>query len=167
MVVVWIFAPLLYYSNTFFSSYLPILDASVYNNEGRTYDISKILTPSFSFDEIAYHEYSNVYLPMTYALMYAIQFASMTALITHTVCHHGEVVFAQMRASLSHGRSTWRYSKLGAPLDDHDEQAEMPPDHGSSPINRPYDRLLDQEVPALWYLAIGVVATVSAMFVVE
>src|SRR5271155_3489198 len=80
-----------------FSAYLPILSSAVFDNTGKPYDVSKILTPDFLFDKIAYENYSRVYLPITYVLSYAVQFASLSALVTHTVCWHGKDIWRQTK----------------------------------------------------------------------
>jgi hypothetical protein len=50
---------------------MPILSSAVWDNRGKPYDVSKILTENFLFDEEAYKRYSRVYLPITYVLSYA------------------------------------------------------------------------------------------------
>jgi hypothetical protein len=79
---------------------MPILSAAVFDNTGRPYDVSKILTPEFLFDEEAYHQYSRVFLPITYVLSYGLQFAALAALITHTACWHGKDIWRQWKRSL-------------------------------------------------------------------
>lgn len=89
------------YKNTLFSAYLPILSSAVFDNTGKPYDVTKILTPDFLFDEAAYEAYSRVYLPITYVLSYAVQFASLSALVTHTVCWHGRGIWRQSKNAFS------------------------------------------------------------------
>lgn len=154
------------YTNTFFSSYLPILDASVYDNTAQVYDISKILTPTYLFDEDSYHSYSAVFLPMTYALSYSVQFASMTALLTHTICYHWKTIWRQMQTSLAESRMQWGHGRSRGsqgpgstnsdqPLLDHDG-------HNSSHRKQKY-----REVPFTWYLTTGLTTVFIGMFVVE
>ena len=69
---------------------MPILSASVFDNTGKIYDVSKILTPDYIFDKDAYENYSRVFLPITYVLSYALQFAALSALIVHTGLWHGK-----------------------------------------------------------------------------
>jgi hypothetical protein len=56
------------YANAFYSSYLPILSSSVFDNTAKEYDVSRILTKDFLFDEEAYHKYSKVFLPITWVV---------------------------------------------------------------------------------------------------
>jgi hypothetical protein len=53
------------YANSFYSSYMPILSSDVFDNTAKTYNVSRILTPQFLFDEEAYKSYSKVFMPIT------------------------------------------------------------------------------------------------------
>jgi hypothetical protein len=100
VIVMWIIAPIAYYKNMFWSSYMPILSSSVFDNTGKIYDVNKILTPEFLFDREAYRKYSRVFLPITYVLSYGLQFAALASLLTHTTCWHGPDIWRQWRRSL-------------------------------------------------------------------
>ncbi|OAA56939.1 oligopeptide transporter 4 [Niveomyces insectorum RCEF 264] len=100
VVVMWIVAPLAYYGNWLYTSYMPILSAAVFDNTGQVYDVSRILTPDFVFDRAAYANYSRVFLPITYVLSYGVQFAGLASLLTHTACWHGRDIWRQWRRSL-------------------------------------------------------------------
>ena len=89
-----------------------MLSTSVFDNSGKPYDVSRILTSDFLFDEQAYKGYSKVYLPITYALSYGIQFAGLAALISHTICWHGKDIWNQTMRSFietsNSSRATYR-----------------------------------------------------------
>src|ERR1700712_5090754 len=87
------------------SSYMPILSSAVFDNTGKPYDVSKILTKDFVFDHDAYEKYSRVFLPITYVLSYALQFAALSALITHTACWHGRDIWRQWKRSMKEIRN--------------------------------------------------------------
>lgn len=44
---------------------MPILSSNVFDNTGKAYDVTKILTKDFLFDEEAYKKYSKVFMPIT------------------------------------------------------------------------------------------------------
>lgn len=44
---------------------MPILSSVVFDNKGKPYDVTKILTKEFLFDEEAYKNYSKVFMPIT------------------------------------------------------------------------------------------------------
>ena len=100
VVVMWVIAPIAYYSNWLYSSYMPILSAAVFDNTGHVYDVSRVLTKDFLFDKEAYSKYSRVFLPITYVLSYGVQFAGLSALLTHTICWHGKDIWTQWKRSL-------------------------------------------------------------------
>jgi OPT family oligopeptide transporter len=175
VIVMWIIAPIAYYKNIFFSSYMPILSSSVFDNTGKLYDVSKILTSDFVFDTEAYHKYSRVYLPITYVLSYGLQFAALASLLTHTACWHGKDILKQWRRSLKEveGESKAAYESV-------------PNGEGSSSPNRRLDRsdsniddIMSQEdvhnrlmkrykdAPLSWYLITCVSMTAVGIFVVE
>lgn len=85
------------YKNVLFTAYMPILSAAVFDNTGHPYNVSRILTSEYLFDQKAYEEYSPVYLPVTYILSYGIQFAALTSLVTHTFCWYGKDIWQQTR----------------------------------------------------------------------
>jgi len=181
LVVMWIIAPILYYSNVLYSSYMPILSASVFDNKGKAYDVRKILRRDFTFDAEAYHDYSPVFLPITYVLSYALQFASLTALLTHTICWHGQDISKQTRESFRaespsltidyqplSARST--DALLGNQQDDvgksqNTQQRTLSPSAYEDVHNRLMERYSD--VPASWYLVTGMTMLATGMFVVE
>lgn len=124
------------------------------------------MTPEFLFDERNYHEYSPVFLPMTYTLSYAIQFASMTALITHTFLYHGKTILRQSKESFRRSRDQGENRRLSK------DQALSPGLTSNAPLlgHEPDPALeVDKypQVPFFWYLGTGLVTVFIAMFVVE
>ncbi|KAF3910462.1 hypothetical protein ABW20_dc0108244 [Dactylellina cionopaga] len=175
--VMWIIAPILYYTNVFFSSYMPILSASVYDNTGKFYDVQKVLTKDFLFDENGYKAYSKVFLPITYVLMYALQFAAMTALVTHTAIWHGKDIWKQGKRALKIGSTTktetaGTYQRLKTVSGKRIETEEDLNDEEWADIVGDEDvhvRLMKKypEAPMSWYLITGVVTTFVGMWLVE
>jgi hypothetical protein len=73
----WIMTPAIYYTNTWYTAYLPLTTADVYDRFGQEYNVSKVLTNEL-FDAEKYAAYSPPYLPATYAFVYGLSFASLT-----------------------------------------------------------------------------------------
>ncbi|KAF2872129.1 OPT oligopeptide transporter protein-domain-containing protein [Massariosphaeria phaeospora] len=181
VVVMWIIAPLMYYRNVMFSSYMPILSAAVFDNTGKPYDVSKILTQDFLFDGEAYEKYSRVFLPITYVLSYAVQFAALTALISHTALWHGKDIWRQWRRSWAEIRKqpSADYEPLSTTSrgDGHSTSRRR---HRTSTMSEPdledllttedvHNRLMRRytDVPIFWYMSTGIVMTAVGIFVVE
>lgn len=157
---------------------MPILSTAVFDNTGKPYDVSKILTPEFVFDEAAYHKYSRVFLPITYVLSYGVQFASLTALITHTVCWHGKDIWVQTSRSFAEARGeSIPYQPI---LDQSTIPDKISRKSSRTKLLRPeLDKLMGAEdvhnrlmrryedVPIGWYLSTGMICLAIGIFVVE
>jgi OPT family oligopeptide transporter len=182
VVVMWIVAPIAYYGNLFYSSYMPILSASVFDNVGNVYDVSKILTPEFTFDREAYSHYSRVFLPITYVLSYGVQFAGLASLLTHTACWHGRDIWTQWRRSLKEAQqknesdyqplSTNRTGIFLIPRANNDPSASRRANSNSDDLMSREDvhnRLMRryEDAPISWYLMTGLAMTAVGIFVVE
>lgn len=179
VIVMWIIAPIGYYCNLFYSSYMPMLSASVFDNTGKVYDVGRILTPDFVFDREAYSNYSRVFMPITYVLSYGLQFAGLASLLTHTACWHGKDIWTQWRRSLKEAGEEGKPAYQ--PLDG--EGTGMSPLEGNSGdtnrLNPSGDGLLTHEdvhnrlmrrykdAPITWYLITFVSMTAVGIFVVE
>lgn len=159
---------------------MPILSAAVFDNRGRPYDVSKILTDNFLFDETAYQNYSRVFLPITYVLSYALQFAALTALISHTALWHGKDILRQWRRSYAEIRrqKTTEYEPL--PVSADANRAASPRGYRASTSSEPdlehlltaedvHNRLMRRydDVPISWYILTGLSMTAIGIFVVE
>jgi hypothetical protein len=203
VLVMWILAPILCwccahrnkaananyrtdYTNTMYSSYMPILSAAVFDNTGKPYDVSKILTDNFLFDKDAYESYSRVFLPITYVLSYALQFAALAALFTHTACWHGKDIMRQWKRSWREIRSQ-KIAPTAEPVSDGnsnshatDPRTQRSRSLDASLVSEPglenlmasedvHNRLMRRydDVPVWWYVLTGISMTAVGMFIVE
>jgi len=162
---------------------MPILSSAVWDNRGKPYDVSKILTENFLFDEEAYKQYSRVYLPITYVLSYALQFAGLTALLSHTGLWYGKDIWRQWRRSWAEIRkeSAADYQPLvnGTDNNSHPSSPAMLRHRPSTTSDPDVEDLLSAEdvhnrlmrkyedVPITWYLLTGISMAAVGMFVVE
>ncbi|KAJ4270301.1 hypothetical protein NW762_001980 [Fusarium torreyae] len=180
-VVMWIIAPILYYTNVLFSSYMPILSAAVFDNKGKVYDVSRILTAEFLFDREAYQSYSRVFLPITYVLSYGVQFAGLAALLTHTACWHGQDIWRSWKRALQEAREEGqtKYQPVadspgGLPrqsTDDDQRRMSSSTSHVDGIISREdiHSKLMKRykDAPLSWYLITFLSMTAIGIFVVE
>ncbi|CAG8252999.1 unnamed protein product [Penicillium olsonii] len=93
----WIVVPGIHYSNLFYSQFLPMSDSNSYDNTGVKYDVSKILTPEFTFDAAKYAEYSPLFLSSTFMISYGLSFASIIAVLVQTGLFNGADIWARFR----------------------------------------------------------------------
>jgi OPT family small oligopeptide transporter len=94
----WILTPALHYSNVFYGKFLPMSDSDSYDNTGGVYNVTKILTPEYTFDQTKYESYSPLFLSTTFALCYGLSFAGLAAVIVHVALFHGKEIWHRMRA---------------------------------------------------------------------
>ncbi|RMD43048.1 hypothetical protein DV735_g2078, partial [Chaetothyriales sp. CBS 134920] len=169
VLVMWILAPVLYYTNTLFSAYMPILSSAVFDNTGKPYDVAKVLTPDFLFDKAAYDKYSHVYLPITYVLSYGVQFAGLAALVSHTACWYGGDILRQTREAFAKKDDQKHpYDYIPVPAADSanpDGTRRRQSSNGLDVHNRLMARYPD--APMTWYLLTCVTMIAIGIFVVE
>ena len=60
--------------------------------------VLRILTPEVTLDEVAYRNYSPLYMSTTFAFSYAFSFGSLTAVLAHTLLFHHREIFNKFRA---------------------------------------------------------------------
>jgi OPT family small oligopeptide transporter len=113
----WVIAPVIYYKNIFFTSYLPIQSNTSYDRFGNEYNVTQILKPDLTIDLDKYRKYSPLFLSATFALTYGLSFASITATIVHTFLYFRKQSWVQARRSLSeqpdiHARLMSRYPQV-------------------------------------------------------
>ncbi|KAL6908847.1 small oligopeptide transporter [Trichoderma evansii] len=86
---------LLHYSGTWYSSFLPMSDASIYDNTGAKYNISRIVDPGIILNEESYKKYSPLFISTTFAISYGMSFAAISSLVVYTYLHHGKYIWKQ------------------------------------------------------------------------
>ncbi|PYH92481.1 OPT oligopeptide transporter [Aspergillus ellipticus CBS 707.79] len=105
-------APILYYTNTWFTAYLPLTSSDAFDNPGNQYNSSRILDNSGAIDEAKYKAYSPIFLPVTFSLGYGVGFAVLSCLITHVLLYHTKDIMSTVRGETKkdvHARMLSRY----------------------------------------------------------
>ncbi|KZO94991.1 oligopeptide transporter [Calocera viscosa TUFC12733] len=97
LLAAWVLAPALYYTNIWNFAYLPMLSSSAYDRFGEPYNVTMVLNNDMQFDLDKYNQYSRVWLPCTFAVLYICSFALATSAITHTLLHHGHTLWGGLR----------------------------------------------------------------------
>lgn len=160
---------------------MPILSSAVFDDTAKPYDVSRILTKDFLFDDVAYRKYSKVYLPITYALSYGVQFAGLSALIVHTAAWHGKEIWQQTKKSLTEDdRIEPTYQPISSDSRQNRSNTRSSTEWNGSPLdeakfdglmggNDVHNRLMQQyeDAPLLWYLATFIMMLAIGIFVVE
>jgi len=55
-------ASVLHYSGTWYGEFLPMSDSATYDNTGAPYNVTRVLTSNFTFNEEGYKEYSPLFI---------------------------------------------------------------------------------------------------------
>jgi OPT family small oligopeptide transporter len=93
----WIIVPILYYTNVWFTGYLPLMTADVYDRTGALYDTARVVSEDHSLDEAAYRNYSPPFLSATFAFIYGPSFAAITSVLSHIAMWHGRDLWAAFK----------------------------------------------------------------------
>ncbi|TVY43677.1 Glutathione transporter [Lachnellula subtilissima] len=104
VVIFFIFlSPILYYTNVWNSSYLPLLSSSTFDNTGKSYNITRVVDSNLNFLVDKYEAYSPMYISMSYSISYALSFAAVTAMVVHTYLYNGSEIWARFKNSRNGG----------------------------------------------------------------
>ncbi|KAK8853415.1 OPT family small oligopeptide transporter [Kwoniella newhampshirensis] len=94
---IWFLAPIMYYTNVFYARFLPFSGAPVFDNTANPYNVSRVLTATMTLDAAAYETYSPVYMTVTSALSYGLNFAAITSTLVHSVLLFRKQVWHHLR----------------------------------------------------------------------
>ncbi|EGO23107.1 hypothetical protein SERLADRAFT_371352 [Serpula lacrymans var. lacrymans S7.9] len=113
----WLVVPALYYTNTWESKYMPISSRGSYDNTGAAYNVTQIINADASLNMTAYEEYSPLFLSTTFAMAYALSFASITATLMHAFLFFRKQIWVQSRRSMHeqpdiHARLMSKYKQV-------------------------------------------------------
>jgi OPT family small oligopeptide transporter len=95
----WILCPVLYYTNTWYSAYLPMLNSNTFDNTGKTYDTARIMNDQGMVDPAAYQSYSPMFLPAGYAITFGVAFANLSGIFFHIGLYHGRDLWQQWKGT--------------------------------------------------------------------
>ncbi|KAF8267140.1 OPT oligopeptide transporter [Lactarius quietus] len=97
----WFVVPILYYTNTWYSAFLPMVSSQSFDNTGRPYNVSRIINDDATFNLDAYKAYSPLFISVTFAISYGLAFAAVISTITHTFIYYRKQIFNQARRSFA------------------------------------------------------------------
>ncbi|KAN0129006.1 oligopeptide transporter [Lactarius tabidus] len=97
----WFLVPILYYSNVWYTGFLPLVSSHSFDNTGGAYNVTRIINEDASFNLQAYQAYSPLFISVSFAMSYGLSFASITATLTHIFLYYRKQIWTQARRSLS------------------------------------------------------------------
>lgn len=89
--------PCLYYTNTMYAKYMPLMSTTTFDNRQKLYNVSRVLNSKLEFDETGYKAYSPLFVPFSYLLLYALNFAAVIAIFTHCYLYHGKDIWQKLK----------------------------------------------------------------------
>ncbi|KAJ6616612.1 OPT-domain-containing protein [Mycena sp. CBHHK59/15] len=96
----------LWYSNTWFTGYLPINSNHVFDNTGELYSVANAVGNNTLFDQALYEDYSPAYLAAGNILLYGIFFAVYTATLSHAILYHRREIVHGFKSILSRKKTS-------------------------------------------------------------
>jgi len=99
LLMFWLIAPILYFTNAWNSAFFPISSYLVFDNTGQIYQAKSIISNGV-FDQAKYSAYSPVFLSTTLALAYGIAFAAFPSVFVHTFLWFRKDIIRRFRNSL-------------------------------------------------------------------
>ncbi|KAJ5729537.1 uncharacterized protein N7483_004045 [Penicillium malachiteum] len=95
----WLICPILYYTNTWYSAYLPLLNSNTFDNTGHDYNTTRIMNRDGTVNQAAFRDYSPLFLPAGYAITFGVAFANLTGIFFHTGLYHGKDMWNQWKGT--------------------------------------------------------------------
>jgi OPT family oligopeptide transporter len=113
----WIIAPTMYFTNTWYVQYLPIMSSHAFDNTGEPYNFTRILTPQNTLDQSKYEAYSPLLLPTVFAISYGLSLTTTSATLSHPFFYFRKQIWVQSKRSLSempdiHARLMSKYKEV-------------------------------------------------------
>ncbi|KAL7421661.1 hypothetical protein Q5752_003430 [Cryptotrichosporon argae] len=140
-----------YWTNTYYSSYLPINSNHIFDNTGTAYNVSLILTDDGLFDNDKYQQYSEPYMAAGNLTIYFWFFAIYACTISYALLNH--------RYELMHGfKGLWREVKRALKRGGDEDGEENLAEDIHFRLMRVY-----KEVPEWWYGIVLALAMIVGM----
>ncbi|KAI8051216.1 OPT oligopeptide transporter protein-domain-containing protein [Syncephalis plumigaleata] len=136
--VTWCLIPAGFFANIWEAKTFPILSSKLFTSNGSRYDTLSLLNKDLSLNEARYQDYGPPRLSFFFAITYGVGFATLAAVIMHTILYHGRDIVRRFRESRM------------ATDDIHAKLMDRYP-----------------EVPDLWYVAIFMVNLILAIIACE
>lgn len=98
VLIFWIIVPAVYFSNSWYSKYLPLSSSGSYDRYQDLYNVLRIVnTKTLTFIKANYEAYSPLFISSTFAISYGLSFASIIATLVHTALFHGRDIYNQIK----------------------------------------------------------------------
>ena len=139
-----------YYSNYYWTSYMPVNSNTLFNNKGDPYEVREVLDSSFKFDQGKYDKYGPPFYTAGNLVLYGAFFAMYPFVFVYEILTKWRIVWSGLKRMFD-GLRNW---KKGSTFDGFDD---------------PFSRMMRayKEVHELWYISVLVISIVLAIVCVE
>ncbi|XLS99901.1 hypothetical protein HN51_049253 [Arachis hypogaea] len=142
VLLIYIVLPLSYWNNVFDAKRFPLISSHTFDFSGQKYNVTRILNvKTFDIDMESYQNYSKLYLSVTFALVYGLNFAILTSSISHVILFHGKTIYGM-----------WKKAKKS--LGEEDVHTRI--------MKKNYEK-----VPQWWFVTILVLMTIMSLITCE
>jgi len=146
----------MYFSNTWYTSYLLPNSNSAFDRFGLPYNVSRILLPDRTLDVEAYEAYSPLYYSAGYNFLFGAFFASYTATILYAILNHWPQLVMGFKLGVRNAKEMCTKTKRG-------EENEDRPD-----LDIHYSLIKRyKEVPQWWFFIVALIALVLGIISAE
>ena len=89
------------YTNTWFSTFMPIVSSQTFDNTANPYNVSRIINEDLTFNIDEYKAYSPLFISASFALSYGLSFGAISSTLTHIFLYYRKQLMSQARRSLT------------------------------------------------------------------
>ncbi|XP_058112758.1 oligopeptide transporter 1-like [Magnolia sinica] len=101
----YVLIPFAYWTNLFEAKRFPIFSSHGFDANGQTYNTSRVLDEkNFKFDSQGYESYSKIHLSIFFVFAYGLNFATLTATLSHVALFHGRTILQLWRQTMTTAR---------------------------------------------------------------
>ncbi|XVF70922.1 hypothetical protein PTKIN_Ptkin11bG0200900 [Pterospermum kingtungense] len=94
----YVLTPIAYWSNSYQARRFPLISSHTFDATGNAYNITRILNQqTFDINLPEYNNYGKIYLSVTFAFLYGLSFATLTATISHVALFDGKTIWKLWR----------------------------------------------------------------------
>lgn len=92
----------IWYTNAYYTAFLPLNTTRVYDHYGSAYNVSRVINDKGLYDAAKYAAYSPAYLSAGYIVVYIFYFASYTGTISYAWLNQGDQIKMGFRSFYNH-----------------------------------------------------------------
>ncbi|KAF2717787.1 isp4 protein [Polychaeton citri CBS 116435] len=104
---VWFLYPILYYTDTFSAQDFQAMSSDTFDSNGTSYNITRVLTPTFQLNQTAMDEYSTPHWSVSYVFYFFWGFASSTGAMLYAILWYGQDAYQAVKNAFQSRREEY------------------------------------------------------------